>query len=76
MNQKIMEWPLQTSNMFLLIMFLADYNPQQKGYNQPKNIMSLAQPDILLGILPLIMLFLNRKTCNLPKRPIAGGILL
>jgi len=36
----------------------------------------LEQPDILLGILPLIVLLNNVKPCNLNKRPISGGISL
>ena len=38
--------------------------------------MRFAQPDKLLGILPLSVLFSNRKTCNLCKWPISRGILL
>ena len=36
----------------------------------------LEQPDILLGILPLIVLLNNDKPCNLNKQPISGGISL
>ena len=38
--------------------------------------MRFAQPDKLLGILPLSVLLSNRKTCNLCKWPISRGILL